>query len=123
MYDLKPFFLFFVLLPFSYALPSLTCFCTFLLHILLQLGQKDVFPSLGHLCLVVICDTILFPDSYFCQGWMKAFLQPQIGLSLLIWVETTPMPRWSVLSTPVRLLEAAALHVLEGVIPLSFFSG
>lgn len=76
MYDLKPFFLFFFLLPFSYALPSLTCFCTFPLPILLQLGQRDAFPSLGHLLLVVICErsaslTILFPDLYFCQDWVE----------------------------------------------------
>lgn len=78
MCDLKPFFLFFLLLPFLYSLPSLTCFCTFPLPILLQLGQRDAFPSLGHLVPVVICEqcsgslTILFPDPYFCQGRISA---------------------------------------------------
>lgn len=47
--NFKTFFLFFLLLPYSYTLPSLTHFCTSSFPILLRLGQRDAFPSLGHI--------------------------------------------------------------------------
>lgn len=140
IYNLKTFFLFLLLSPYSYTLPSLTHFCAFSFPILMQLGRRDTFLPLGHRFLFVICEWCLIsflmtlsPALCFCQGHTKHMSRRfcSQGLvcrlrdwrGLLICVETSPVPQWCVCVpfTSVRLLPPSRVccpACWEGIFPL-----